>query len=102
VVIEPEISEKTTDAELLSLCLTAESWFRIFDSSNGQTLWLKVSRYYPEHDSVGFNGFDAKKTLSMRASKFIQDLVAGRSEPVNASPVQMRAMAELRARHKAH
>ena len=74
----------------------------MFDASNGQTLWLKVSRYYPEHDSVGFNGFDAKKTLSMRASKFIQDLVSGRSEPVNASPVQMRAMAELRTRHKPH
>ena len=87
--------------ELLTLCLTAESWFRVFDGSNGQTLWLKVSRYYPEHDTVGFNGFDAKKTLSIRASKFIQDMVAGRSEPVNASPAQQRAMAELRARHKA-
>ena len=101
-VLEPEINASTTDAELLALCLTAESWFRVFDVSNGQTLWLKVSRYYPEHDSVGFNGFDAKKTLSIRASKFIQDMVAGRSEPVNASPVQMRAMNELRARHKAH
>jgi hypothetical protein len=101
-VIEVEINEKSSDAELLALCLTAESWFRVFDASNGQTLWLKVSRYYPEHDTVGFNGFDAKKTLSMRASKFIQDLVAGRSEPVNASPVQMRAMAELRLRHKLH
>jgi hypothetical protein len=100
--IEPEISERSSDAELLALCLTAESWFRVFDSSNGQTLWLKVSRYYPEHDSVGFNGFDAKKTLSIRASKFIQDMVSGRSEPVNASPVQMRAMAELRSRHKSH
>lgn len=100
-VVEPEINEKSSDAELLALCLTAESWFRVFDASNGQTLWLKVSRYYPEHDSVGFNGFDAKKMLSMRASKFIQDLVAGRSEPVNASPVQTRAMTELRSRHKA-
>lgn len=97
---EPEIGQHTPEHELLTLCLTAESWFRVFDSSNGQTLWLKVSRYYPEHDSVGFNGFDAKKTLSIRASRFIQDLVSGRSEPVNASPVQMRAMAELRRRHK--
>ena len=98
---EPELRQDATDVELLTLCLTAESWFRVFDGSNGQTLWLKVSRYYPEHDTVGFNGFDAKKTLSIRASKFIQDMVAGRSEPVNASPAQQRAMAELRARHKA-
>lgn len=97
---EPDIGESTPEADLLALCLTAESWFRVFDSSNGQTLWLKVSRYYAEHDSVGFNGFDAKKTLSIRASRFIEDLVAGRSEPVNASPVQVRAMAELRRRHK--
>lgn len=89
-----------SDADLLALCLTAESWFRVFDASNGQTLWLKVSRYYPEHDTVGFNGFDAKKTLSIRASKFIDDMMSGRSEPVNASPAQQRAMAELRIRHK--
>lgn len=98
---EPEISGNSTEVELLTLCLTAESWFRVFDATNGQTLWLKVSRYYPEHDSVGFNGFDAKKTLSIRASRLIQDMAQGRSEPVNASPVQQRAIAELRARHKA-
>ncbi len=96
---EPDVKHDAPDVELLALCLTAESWFRVFDASNGQTLWLKVSRYYPEHDSVGFNGFDAKKTLSIRASKFIEDMVSGRSEPVNASPVQQRAIAELRARH---
>lgn len=99
---EPDIAADATDTELLTLCLTAESWFRVFDASNGQTLWLKVSRYYPEHGSVGFNGFDAKKTLSIRAARFIDDLVSGRSEPVNASPVQARAMAELRTRHKKH
>ncbi|TDU28444.1 uncharacterized protein DUF1631 [Panacagrimonas perspica] len=95
-----QLERDASNADLLALCLTAESWFRVYDASNGQTLWLKVSRYYPEHDTVGFNGFDAKKTLSIRASKFVEDLVAGRSEPVNASPAQQRAMAELRARHK--
>ena len=100
VIAEGEIKADATDTELLTLCLTAESWFRVFDSSNGQTLWLKVSRFYPEHNSVGFNGFDAKKTLSIRASRFIEDMVEGRTEPVNASPVQMRAVAELRSRHK--
>jgi hypothetical protein len=99
--IDGQLERDASDADLLALCLTAESWFRVYDASNGQTLWLKVSRYYPEHDTVGFNGFDAKKTLSIRASKFVEDLLAGRSEPVNASPAQQRAMAELRARHKA-
>lgn len=89
-----------TDTELLKRCLTAESWFRVYDASNGQTLWLKVSRYYPEHGSVGFTGFDAKKTLSIRAGRLIEDLVLGRAEPVNASPAQARAMAELRGRHQ--
>lgn len=88
------------ETELLRQCLTAESWFRVYDSNSGQTLWLKVTRYYPDHDSVGFNGFDAKKTLSIRASRFLDDLVSGRSEPVNPSPVQARALAELRAGRK--
>lgn len=89
-----------TEAELLSRCLTVESWFRVFDSNIGQTLWLKVARYYRDHDSIGFTGFDASKALSVRASRFLDDLVAGRSEPVNPTPVQNRAIAELRARAK--
>lgn len=91
---------EATDAELVGLCLTPESWFRVYDSKNGQTLWLKVASYYPERGSVGFNGFDAKKSMSMRVSRLLDDLVSGRSEPVNASPVQQRALAELRARRK--
>lgn len=91
---------EATDAELIGLCLTPESWFRVYDSKNGQTLWLKVASYYPERGSVGFNGFDAKKSLSMRVGRLLDDLVSGRSEPVNASPVQQRALAELRARGK--
>lgn len=90
---------EATDSELVGLCLTPESWFRVYDAKNGQTLWLKVASYYPDRGSVGFNGFDAKKTLSMRVSRLIDDLVRGRSEPVNASPVQQRALAELRTRH---
>lgn len=91
---------EATDAELVGLCLTPESWFRVYDSKNGQTLWLKVASYYPERGSVGFNGFDAKKSMSMKVSRLLDDLVSGRSEPVNASPVQQRALAELRARRK--
>jgi hypothetical protein len=89
-----------TESELLSRCLTVETWFRVFDAAIGQTLWLKVSRYYRDHDSILFTGFDASKTLSVRASRFLADLVAGRSEPVNPTPVQNRAIAELRSRSK--
>lgn len=91
--------QSADQVELLALCLTSESWFRVFDSERGQTLWLKVSRYYREHDSVGFTGFDAKKTLSVRASKVLEDLIAGRTEPVNPSPAQSRALARLRGQH---
>ena len=99
-VSEPGIDAHTPDAELLALCLPAESWFRVYDAQRKQTLWLKVSRYYAEHGSVGFTGFDAKQTLSIRDARFISDLVQGRTEPVNASPVQIRAIAELRQRHR--
>lgn len=95
----PVIGDDTPDSELLALSLPAESWFRVFDRSRNQTLWLKVSRYYAEHGSVGFTGFDAKQALSIRDAQFIADLVSGRSEPVNASPVQLQAIAALRSRH---
>jgi hypothetical protein len=89
-----------TDSELLSRCLTVETWFRVYDAAIAQTLWLKVSRYYRDHDSILFTGFDASKTLSVRASRFLEDVIAGRSEPVNPTPVQHRAITELRARAK--
>lgn len=92
----PVTSSSPAQADLLARCLTAESWFRVFDAISGQTLWLKVTRYYPEHDSVSFSGFDAKKTLAIRASRFLQDLIQGRSEPVNATPAQQRALLALR------
>lgn len=90
-----------SDTELLVFVLPAESWFRVFDATRNQTLWLKVSRFYPEHGSVGFTGFDTQQTLSIRAEQFVSDLVNGRSEPVNASPVQNQALAELRRRRQA-
>ena len=89
---------EANDNELLGLCLTPESWFRVFDAKHGQTLWLKVYRFSAEHGSVGFNGFDPKKALSITAVRFVDDLIHRRSEPVNPSPVQVRAMAELRRR----
>ena len=94
----PDDMAAESDMDLLSFCLTAETWFRVYNARNGQTLWLKVSNYYPEHGSVGFNGFDASKMLSMRTNALLDDLVAGRSEPVNPTPVQARAISELRRR----
>jgi hypothetical protein len=88
--------EGGAEADLLARCLTSESWFRVYERDSGQTLWLKVSRYYREHDSVGFTGFDAQKTLSIRASRVLEDMISGRTEPVNPTPAQTRALTELR------
>ncbi len=89
-----------TELELLAYCLTAETWFRVFDPKSQHTLWLKVSSYYPEHGSIGFSGFDSKTMLSLRTTQLLDDLVDSRSEPVNPTPIQARAIAELRKRKK--
>lgn len=89
-----------TELELLAFCLTAETWFRVFDPKSKHTLWLKVSSYYPEHGSIGFSGFDSKTMLSLRTTQLLDDLVDSRSEPVNPTPIQARAIAELRKRKK--
>jgi hypothetical protein len=88
------------DQALLQRCLIPDSWFRVYHAAKAHTLWLKVSQYYPEHDSVGFTGFDAGRNLSVRIPALIQDLLARRSEPVNPHADAQAALAELLARHR--
>lgn len=84
--------------ELLKRLLLPESWFRVFDTRESQTLWLKVTNYYPQRDSLALSGFDSGRTHALRASRFAEDLVSGRSEPVNPTPGMLLALSQLRQR----
>ncbi|HUP90693.1 MAG TPA: DUF1631 family protein [Solimonas sp.] len=83
--------------ELLRAILLPERWFRVFDADSGTTRWLKVASYYPQHDSVGFTGFNRDKTLKLRGSRVLEDLAATRTEPIEPTREMSKALARLRA-----
>ena len=78
--------------------LQAEHWFRVHDPRTGDDRWLCLSAYYPAQDSLSFRSFDGASVLGLRASQFIEDLIAGRAEPLNPEPPVERALKALRAR----
>ncbi len=85
-----------TVMELLSRILAPESWFRVFDPDRNLTRWLKLASFYVNQDSVSFSGFDEGIKLSLRATRFANDLVEGRSEPINPDARAREALDQLR------
>lgn len=70
-------------AEALKPLLRAEQWFRVHDPKSGDDRWLCLSEHYAARDMLSFRGSDGVATLGLRASQFVQDLIAGRAEPLN-------------------
>lgn len=77
--------------------LQPESWFRVFDPDTGSTQWLKIASVDAAQDRIAFAGFSSDSRLRLGAAQFLADLQAGRSEPVNASPAMVQALARLKA-----
>lgn len=94
----PPVEDLTglTPAELLRRLLVPESWFRVLDPAQNQSRWLKLASHYANEDSVSFSGFDESTRQSMRASRLLDDLIDGRSEPINPSPTARAALDRLR------
>lgn len=70
--------------EALKPLLRAEQWFRVHDPKSGDDRWLCLSEHYAARDLLSFRGSDGIATLGLRASQFVQDLIAGRAEPLNS------------------
>lgn len=85
------------DAQKLSQLLRAEQWFRLRDPKSGDDRWLCLSALYQPQDRLSFRGSDGAVTLGMRASQFVQDLLAGRAEPLNPDTEIARALRGARA-----
>ena len=71
-------------ASALKPLLRAEQWFRVHDPRSGDDRWLCLSEHYPAQDMLSFRGSDGIAALGLRASQFVQDLIAGRAEPLNS------------------
>lgn len=80
------------DTQTLSQLLRAEQWFRLRDPKSGDDRWLCLAALYPPQDRLSFRGSDGAVTLGMRASQFVQDLIAGRAEPLNPDTEIARAL----------
>lgn len=89
-------SAATDRSELCRSLLKPESWYRVFDSGNGESKWLKLVSYYPERRRVAFCGFSADNQLSISVETLMDDFKSGRSEPISPSSDMLDALRKLR------
>ncbi|MGQ0697924.1 MAG: DUF1631 family protein [Panacagrimonas sp.] len=84
---------------LLDLLMVLSSWFRVYDHERGKNRWLKVVTHHPADGSVTFAEFNGQNKLQMRTQAFLDDLAAGRAEPIDLGPAARRSLdAYLKAR----
>jgi hypothetical protein len=81
----------------LHMLLSPGEWFRVWEARNKACRWLKLVEYYESHDCVVFEDFAGDNRLQMKATVFGHDLAAGRSVPVNPSPVTTDLIRQLPA-----
>ncbi|MGQ0501899.1 MAG: DUF1631 family protein [Panacagrimonas sp.] len=95
-----EAREEPPDSlALLDLLMVLSSWFRVYDHDRGASRWLKVMAHNPADGTVTFAEFNGQNKLQMRTQTFLDDIVAGRAEPIDLGPAARRSLdAYLRAR----
>jgi hypothetical protein len=81
----------------LHMLLSPGEWFRVWEAKAKSCRWLKLVNYYESHDCVVFEDFAGDNRLQMKATVFGHDLAAGRSVPVNPSPVTTDLIRQLPA-----
>jgi hypothetical protein len=79
--------------------MVLSSWFRVYDHDRGQNRWLKVVGHHPADGTVTFAEFNGQNKLQLLTQTFLDDLVAGRAEPIDLGPAARRSLdAYLNAR----
>lgn len=81
----------------LHMLLSPGEWFRVWEAKAKSCRWLKLVNHYESHDCVVFEDFAGDNRLQMKATVFGHDLAAGRSVPVNPSPVTTDLIRQLPA-----
>ena len=90
---EPEAASDAPDpVTLLDLLMVLSSWFRVYDHDRGQNRWLKVVAHHPADGTVTFAEFNGQNKLQVRTQIFLDDLVAGRAEPIDLGPAARRSL----------
>lgn len=76
--------------------LTLGAWFRIFNRKTEETHWMRLLEHERDVDFIVFGGFDADNKLMIAPHEFEEDLISGRSEPLDPPPAFETALAEHR------
>lgn len=66
--------------------LTLGAWFRIHNRKNGETNWMRLLEHERDVEFLVFGGFDAENRLMIPPAEFEEDLISGRSEPLDPPP----------------
>jgi hypothetical protein len=83
-------------AKTLREFLLLGAWFRIFSRKTGETHWMRLLEHEPDVDFLVFGGFDADNKLLIGPKEFEEDLISGRSEPLDPPPAFETALAAQR------
>lgn len=78
--------------QALSVILMPGCWFKVWDATNEQLRWLKLASHHAEADSVVFTDFSGENHLRIRTLALVNDLLEGRSEPVDPDAVVQKSL----------
>ncbi|GAC1629788.1 MAG: hypothetical protein NVS9B10_21490 [Nevskia sp.] len=78
---------------LLDLLMVPGRWFQLLDRSRDERRWLKyVGRSKNDEARLVFTEFNGRNPLEVSAEELIEDLIAHRSEPIDAPPACLQAL----------